>query len=322
MYKLNCDNIKDYNIKLRVMFGKLVKNLVEQNDDIVFCVADAAKACRFEGLDKCPEKFIECGIAEQNLAGVAAGLARSGKIPITFGFTPFVSERCFEQVKLDIVYSKLHVIIVGSEGGVGLGTQGVTHFGWEDVAVMRSLPNMKIMCPADTNQLIKCLKVALTLDGPVYIRLNGGIPENVYNEDSNFNFGKGIVHSVGKDINIVSTGTCLSTALKVSKNLVKEGISVGVIDMHTIKPIDEQLIKKISGEAKLILTMEEHSIVNGLGTAVSDVITKYGTGNRLIKLGLPDEYPKTVSPYPDMMKDYGLTVDGVVKTIKENLKIS
>ncbi|MDD5017540.1 MAG: transketolase C-terminal domain-containing protein [Eubacteriales bacterium] len=319
MFKINAENTQSWNIQFRPMFGELVRNLVKERNDVILVVADSGRACRCDGFEECPNQFIDCGIAEQNMVGVAAGLAHCGKKPITFGFAPFASERGFEQIRIDVAYSNLNVIIVGSEGGVGMGTQGVTHFGWEDVAVMRSLPNMTVLCPADHAELIKCLEASLNLNGPVYIRMNGGIPKPVYREDYDFKVGKGILHKKGKDINIIATGPLVSKALEAADILDAEGIFAGVVDMHTIKPLDEKLIFELAGEARLMLTIEEHSVVNGLGTAVADVLSTSGSGCRLIKMGFPDQYPHTVSPYDVMMSDYGLTAENLVVTIKEGL---
>lgn len=319
MFEINPENVQSWNMKFRPMFGDLVRELVKKRNDVIFIVADSGRACRCDGFDECPEQYVDCGIAEQNMTGIAAGLARCGKIPITFGFAPFASERCFEQIRVDVAYSNLHVIIVGSEGGVGMGTQGVTHYGWEDVAVMRSLPNMTVLCPADHAELIKCLEAAVEMDSPVYIRMNGGVPKPVYREDYNFIVGKGIVHKIGKDINIVATGPLVSMALEAADILDNEGISVGVVDIHTIKPLDEKLIQELANQTQLMLTIEEHTVINGLGSAVADVLAVSGSGCKLIKMGLPDEYPYTVSPYEIMMGDYGLTLDSLTATIRKGV---
>ena len=320
MFVINPENAGAWTMKFRLMFGHIMKELVKDREDVVLVVADSGLACRVSGFEGRPHQFIDCGISEQNMVGVAAGLARCGKKPVTFAFAPFASERCFEQIRVDVAYSKLNVIIVGSEGGVGLGTQGVTHYGWEDVAVMRSLPGMTVLCPADNAELIKCMQAALELDGPVYIRLNGGFPTPVYLQDYDFTVGKGIVHKAGGDVSIIATGPPVSMALEAAELLEKEGISCGVADMHTIKPLDESLVLCMAGQAPRMITIEEHSVVNGLGSAVADVLAAGGLGCRLVKMGLPDQYPAAVSPYEDMMRDFGLTVDKLCATIRQSLK--
>jgi transketolase len=302
------------------MFGKVIAELLKNRGDLVFLVADSGRACGFDGALVNSGQFIDCGIAEQNMTSIAAGLARCGKRPIMCAFAPFAAERCFEQIRVDVAYSNLNVIIVGCEGGVGLGTQGVTHFGWEDIALMRSLPNMKILCPADNVELIKCLDAALTDEGPVYIRLNGGIPEPIYDKDYDFTLGKGIVHCRGTDASIVVSGPLLYLALQASEILKCKGISCGVVDMHTIKPIDEELIAELGRTTPIILSVEEHTVINGLGSAIADVLSVKGCGGRLVKLGLPDKYPATVSTFKTMLSDYGFTTENIVSVVEEALQ--
>ena len=320
MFKISLETTKTWPNKFRLEFGKIMLELARQREDVVFVVSDSGRGCRCDGFDDCPEQFVECGIAEQNMIGVAAGLARCGKRPVAFGFAPFAAERCFEQIRVDVAYSNLNVIIVGSEGGFGFGTQGVTHFGWEDVALMRSLPGMTVLCPADNAQLVHCLQAALAIEGPVYIRTNGGIPTPLYQLNDSLEVGKGIVHRTGTDASIIVSGPLVAAACEASDALAQEGISVGVVNMHTIKPLDNALVLELAKKTKLIMTIEEHTIVNGLGSAVADVLSEEGCGCKLIKVGLPDEYPHTVSPYPIMLKDYGFTPESFAQKIKAGLK--
>lgn len=321
MNKVDMSGIESWDIKFRPMFGKVIKELAEKNEDIVLVVADSGRACRCDGFERCPAQFVDCGIAEQNMTGVAAGLARSGKKPVTFAFAPFASERCFEQVRLDIAYSGLKIVVVGSEGGVGMGTQGVTHFGWEDIAVMSSLPGMTVLCPSDHVAMIRLLERALESDGPVYLRLNGGVPGRIYDEGETFASGRSVVHREGTDVNFLVTGPLLSEALKASVQLETEGISAGVVDMFSIKPIDEAVIMRLAAKSKMLITVEEHSIVNGMGSMAANVLAEAGSGCRLVKLGLPDEYPHTVSPYKYMLQEYRLTKEDFVSEARKVLKI-
>lgn len=319
MLSINPENAQAWKMKMRPMFGAIMTELVKTRSDVVLVVADSGQACRLSGFKGHPLRFIDCGIAEQNMVGVAAGLARCGKRPFTFAFAPFASERCFEQIRVDVAYGNLNVIIVGSEGGVGMGTQGVTHFGWEDIGVMRSLPNMTLLCPADNAEFVKCMLAALERGGPTYIRLNGGVPKPIYLEDYDFRIGKGIVHRTGTMVNIVATGGPVALALEAARELEAAGVSCGVVDLHTLKPFDDELVRDLARKAPLLVTVEEHSVVNGLGTAVADALAQAGLGCRLVKLGLPDQYPATVSPYPEMMEEYGLTTAGLVATVKAAL---
>lgn len=321
MDKVNLSQISNWDVKFRPMFGNVIRELAEKNEEIVFVVADSGRACRCDGFEKCPEQFVDCGIAEQNMTGVAAGLARGGKKPVTFAFSPFASERCFEQIRVDVAYSELDVVIVGSEGGIGMGTQGVTHFGWEDVAVMSSLPGMTIFCPADHVAMISLLERALENKGPVYLRLNGGIPGRIYQGREPFEKGRAVVYDKGTDVNFIVSGPLLREALEAQKQLRAQGISAGVVDMFCIKPIDEELVLELASASKNLITIEDHTIVNGLGSMVANILAAHGCGCRLKKIGLPDVYPHTVSPYGDMLKEYHLTMQDFVAAAQEMMAL-
>lgn len=306
-------------MKFRPMFGKVVTELAEKNGEVFLVVADSGRACRIEQFENCPGQFIDCGIAEQDMVGVAAGLAHCGKKPITFAFAPFASERCFEQIRLDVAYAQTGVVIVGSEGGVSMGTQGVTHFGFDDIGAMSSLPGMTILCPADHVSMIKCLELAVSCGRPVYLRLNGGVPEAVYEAHDAFAVGGSVIHSLGDDANILASGPIVTTAKRAALRLEQEGFHIGVIDMYSLKPIDTLAVEQACQSANLVVSLEEHSVVNGLGSRIASEIACRGLGNRLVKLGLPDEYPHHVSPYPVMMRDYGLDEDGIVNSLLKEL---
>ncbi|MDY3250143.1 MAG: transketolase C-terminal domain-containing protein [Candidatus Choladocola sp.] len=320
MNHVDISNIKDFKIKFRPMFGKVIKELAEKNSDIFLVLADSGRACRVDGFEKCPDQFIDCGIAEQDMIGVAAGLAHCGKKPVAFAFAPFASERCFEQVRLDVAYAQTNVVIVGSEGGVSMGTQGVTHFGFDDIGAISSLPGMTVICPADHISMIKCLEMAIEYDKPVYLRLNGGIPETIYGEKDDFCIGGSVIHGIGSDANILAAGPIVNTACKVADSLKREGYSIGVVDMYSLKPIDVKAVEEVCKAAHLVVSLEEHNITNGLGSMIASEIACQGLGNRLLKLGLPDEYPHTVSPYQIMMEDYGLTESGIAETLRRELR--
>lgn len=309
MNRVDVSKIGNWDIKFRPMFGRIIQELAEKNEDIVFVVSDSGRACRCSGFERCPDQFVDCGIAEQNMTGVAAGLARGGKKPVTFAFSPFASERCFEQIRVDVAYSELDVVVVGSEGGIGMGTQGVTHFGWEDIAVMSSLPGMTIFCPADHMAMISLLERALEMKGPVYLRLNGGIPERIYQSREPLEQGGAVVYGIGTDVNFLVSGPLLWEALKARKQLEEEGISAGVADMFQIKPMDEALVLELAAASKALITIEEHTVVNGMGSMAANILAAHGCGCRLEKIGLPDAYPHTVSPYRDMLKEYHFTAE-------------
>lgn len=316
MLAITPENVASWNTKMRPMFGKIMNELVKERSDVVLVVADSGRACGISGFESAPDRFVDCGIAEQNMVGVAAGLARCGKRPVIFAFAPFACERGFEQIRVDVAYSNQNVVIVGGESGVGMGTQGVTHFGWEDLAVMRSLPNMTVLCPADNAELVQCMRAALAHKGPVYIRMHGGKPRPIHREEYEFKIGKAITLRDGDDTAIIATGTPVAMALEAADLLAAEGVSCGVVDMHTLKPIDTELISGLAARVPCLVTIEEHSIVNGLGSAVADVLAAVGGGCRLDKMGLPDQYPSTVSPYPDMMREYGLTAPDLAERVR------
>lgn len=320
MKHVDIGKIKDFNIKFRPMFGQVITELAEKNRDIFLVLADSGRACRIDRFEKCPQQFVDCGIAEQDMVGVAAGLAHCGKKPVTFAFAPFASERCFEQVRLDVAYAQTDVVIVGSEGGVGMGTQGVTHFGYDDIGAISSLPGMVILCPADHIAMIRCLEMAIEYNKPVYLRLNGGVPAPLYGEKTEFSLGGSVIHSLGTDANILAAGPIVSAAKKAAEDLKKEGFSIGVIDMYSLKPIDSAAVQAACEKARLVVSLEEHNVTNGLGSMIASEIACAGTGNRLVKLGLPDEYPHSVSPYAVMMEDYGLTTEGVKNTLRQELR--
>ncbi len=307
-------------MKFRPSFGLLMKDFLAEDHDRVFLIADSARACRFECPEALKSQVVECGIAEQNMIGVAAGLAHGGKKPVVFAFSPFASERCFEQIRLDAAYSDLNIVIVGSECGVSMGTQGVTHFGWEDMAVMRSLPNMIVLCPADHVELYKCIRFAFQQTGPVYIRLTGGVPKALKADDAPLVLGQSVTLTTGTDAAIIAIGTMVGVALEAAQKLNKEGCHVSVINMISVKPLDEKAILDIAKAGRPIITLEEHSVVNGLGTAVTEAAVKSGKAVRIRKLGLPDNYPHSVSPYPAMLQDYGLTADAVAEQVRQMLE--
>lgn len=324
MLNINTDTTKIWseNETLRSMFGKAVTDFAKNDKDIVLLVADSGRMCKADYFVKeCPDQYIDCGIAEQNMIGVAAGLAHSGKKPFAFAFSPFITERCFEQIKIDIAYIGLNVILVGADGGFSKATLGVTHYGLEDCALIRSLPGFKIFSPADNAELIKCMEAALKISGPTYIRLTGGAgkPVAIYRDDYEFVPGKGIVLREGEDVAIIGSGTIVDDALKAAALLEKEHISASVIDMHTVKPIDREMIIKMAKKTRLIVSAEEHNVIGSLSSAIAETIACEGIPCRLIRIGVPDEYPDHVSHYATMAKKYGLTPDGIAEAVKRAL---
>ncbi len=265
-----------------------------------------------------PNQYLDVGISEQNMIGVAAGLADAGYQVFTTTFAPFQSMRCLEQIRVDLGYMHTPVRMVGLASGLYHIYLGNTHCCIEDIGVLRTIPGMTILSPADGAEVAKCIEGSMDVDGPVYIRLSGGAPLPIlYENDYEFTVGKGIELREGKDAVLIATGTMVDRALRTAQILEEEhGVSASVVNMHTIKPIDMELINKYKDYA-LIVTMEEHSVIGGLGSAVAEVLSATVHQSRLLKIGVPDIYPHAMD-YEIVMDMCGLSVDRMVDTITEN----
>jgi transketolase len=299
----------------RTMLMKSVCDIASDTPELIFLVADLGRAIGASEFCKSyPDRYIEVGIAEQNMMGIAAGLASCGKMPIVTTFAPFASMRCCEQIRTDVAYTNYNVKVVGFETGLSQGTLGTTHYGLEDIGVLRSIANLAIMSPADATETVKMMKAATAHRGPVYIRLNGGrggIPM-AYKSDYDFEIGRGVLMEDGSDGTIIAVGSMVPRALHAADIMRESSVHFRVVNMHTIKPIDEDIIVKAAKETKNIVTVEEHTVTGGLGSAVADVLAQHGVG-QLTKAGLPDAFPDTVAPYEDLLDRYGLTAQKLAK---------
>jgi len=300
-------------------FGLAAVDLAKKNDKIMMLTADLTF---FSGLERFknifPDRIINCGIAEQNMIGIAAGLAKEGFIPFAATYGTFASMRCADQIRVNMGYMKLPVKLVGLTAGLSVGILGPTHISIEDIAVFRSIPNIDILSPADCMETIKAIQAAAKTDRPTYIRLTGTtLNPAVYTEDYEFIIGKAIKLTEGDDVTIIATGTMVYTALQAAKKLQEVGISAEVIDMHTIKPLDEDSVLNCSGKA--IVTLEEHSIIGGLGSAVNDCLIKADNKKPCLNLGLSDEY-KHAADYTFLLSSYGLDVDTITNKISSFLR--
>lgn len=296
-------------------FGLAAVDLAESNDKIVMLTADLTY---FSGLERFknafPDRLYNCGIAEQNMIGVAAGMAKEGFIPFANTYGTFASMRCADQVRVNMGYMNLPIKLVGLTSGLSVGILGPTHISTEDIAVFRSIPNIDILSPADCMETIKAIQAAAKTDRPTYIRLTGTTSNPaVYKEDYEFEIGKAIKLKEGDDVTIIATGTMVHMALQVAEKMQELGVSVEVIDMHTIKPLDEDAILGASGKA--IVTLEEHSIIGGLGSAVNDCLIKAGNNKACLNLGLSDEY-KHAADYTYLLSSYGLDVETITNKIR------
>ncbi len=300
------------------IYGNVLSELGDKHPEIIGLTSDLAKSTKI-GLfgEKFPERFFNVGIAEQNLFGVAAGLAKAGFTPFVSTMAAFVSMRACEQVRTDICYQNLNCKIIATHGGISFGTAGSTHNAQEDIAIMRSFPNMTVIVPADGIETANAVKACIDYPGPVYIRVGRGFEPTWYeDEDYGFEIGKAVTISDGTDITLVCTGITVLQAAEAAKVLAEEGLSVRVLNIHTIKPIDQEAIMKAVVDTRRIITIEEHSVIGGLGSAVADVIASSGKGCAFEKLGLQDEF--SLVGYPeDLYAHYKLDTNGIIDKVRE-----
>ena len=303
----------------RESYGEALAELGEKYENLYVFDADLAAATK-TGIfkKKYPERFFDCGIAEANMMGVAAGMAATGKIPFASTFAMFAAGRAYEIVRNTIGYPHLNVKIGATHAGISVGEDGATHQCNEDIALMRTIPGMTIINPADDVEAKAAVEAAILHDGPVYLRF-GRLAAPVFNDKETYKFelGKGIKLTDGNDIAIIATGLMVSEALTAAEELKKDGISARVINIHTIKPIDKDIIINAAKDTGLLLTVEEHSVIGGLGSAVCDVVSE-NLPTKVIKIGVNDEFGHS-GPAVDLLKEFGLSSENIVKTAKEAL---
>lgn len=289
------------------------------DERIVVLDADLSKSTKTEMFKKAyPERFINCGIAEGNMMSVAAGLAAAGKIAFASSFAMFAAGRAFEQIRNSIGYPQLNVKIGATHAGISVGEDGATHQCLEDIALMRSIPGMVILNPADDAEAMACVKAAIDHNGPVYMRFGRLAVEDVNSEDYKFELGKGVRLADGNDVTIIATGLMVGKALEAKDLLKAEGISARVINIHTIKPIDEEIIAKAAAETGAIVTAEEHYIMGGLGSAVCEVVC-----NKMpvpVKIIGTDRFGMSGTP-KELMEAYGLTAENIANKAKEAIAL-
>ncbi len=291
--------------------------LAKEHDDIVVLDADLAAATKTEIFKKAyPDRFFDCGIAEGNMIGVAAGLATAGKVPFAASFAMFATGRAYEQVRNSVGYPHLNVKIAGSHAGISVGEDGATHQCCEDLALMRTIPGMVVLNPADHYEMIEATKAAYAYDGPVYIRL-GRLAIESFNDPDNYSFeiGKGITLEEGSDVTVIATGLVVNEALKAVRALKEKGLSVRLINMHTIKPIDKDIIIKAAKETGKIITVEEHNIIGGLGEAVA-AVTAENCPVPVYRVGVEDVFGHS-GPAVGLLAEFGLDAAGLEKKIAE-----
>ena len=306
-------------IATREAYGKALAEFGAEYENLVVLDADLAAATKTGVFKKAfPERFFDCGIAEGNMISISAGLAACGKIPVAASFAMFATGRAYEQIRNSVGYPKLNVKIAGSHAGISTGEDGATHQCLEDVALMRTIPGMTVLCPADHYEMMAATKAAIELEGPVYVRL-GRLAIDSFNDPDTYKFelGKGITLHEGNDITVIATGLVVNEARKAAEALEKEGINVRLINIHTIKPIDREIVLKAAKETGRIITFEEHNVIGGLGDAVCDVVSsEYPVPVR--KVGVYDRYGYS-GPAWELLEAFGLTEAGITKVIREEL---
>jgi len=303
----------------RESYGEALVELADKYKNIVVLDADLAAATKTGIFKKAyPERFFNCGIAEANMMGVAAGLATTGMIPFASTFAMFAAGRAFEIVRNSIGYPHLNVKIGATHAGISVGEDGATHQCNEDIALMRTIPGMTIINPADDIEAKAAVEAAVLHNGPVYMRF-GRLPAPVFNDKATYKFeiGKGIQLRDGKDITIIATGLMVGEAILAGEKLAKDGIDARIINIHTIKPLDNEIVLKAAKETGIIVTVEEHSIIGGLGSAVADVVTE-NYPVPVHKIGVNDVFGFS-GPGPDLLKEFGLSKENIVKRVKEIL---
>ena len=307
-------------IATRESYGNALAELGKEHEDVVVLDADLAAATKTGVFKKAfPERHIDCGIAESNMMGVAAGIATTGKVPFASSFAMFAAGRAFEQVRNSIGYPHLNVKIGATHAGISVGEDGATHQCNEDIALMRTIPGMVVINPSDDVEAKAAVKAAYEHDGPVYLRFGRlAVPVINENEDYKFELGKAITLREGTDVTIIASGLPVSESLSAAEKLAQDGISVEVINIHTIKPLDEEAVIKAAEKTGKIVTVEEHSVIGGLGSAVCDVAAQK-TSAKVLKIGIEDVFGES-GPAVQLIKKYGLDAESIYEKVKEFVK--
>jgi len=306
-------------IATREAYGNALVELGKKNKNVVVLDADLAKATKTENFKKeFPQRFFDMGIAEADMLGTAAGLATCGKIPFASSFSVFAVGRAYDQLRNSIAYPNLNVKVAATHAGITVGEDGATHQAIEDIALTRVLPNMTVICPCDEFETKWAINKAAEILGPVYIRLGRSKAEEVYSENETFELGKGKVVRDGNDVTVIATGIMVAEAVRAHEILKQEGIFIRVIDIHTIKPIDKDIIIKAAYETKGIITAEEHSVIGGLGGAVAELLSEK-CPTKVLRVGVKDMFGRSGSA-KELLKEYGLTCENIIEKVREIMK--
>lgn len=304
----------------RESYGNALAELAKEHENLVVLDADLAAATKTAVFKKvCPERHIDCGIAEANMAGIAAGMATCGYVPFMSSFAMFAAGRAFEQVRNSIGYPHLNVKIGATHAGISVGEDGATHQCCEDLALMREIPGMVVINPCDDVEARAAVKAAYEYEGPVYLRF-GRLALPVINDEATYRFeiGKGVLLKEGKDVSILATGLCVSESLKASEMLAKDGIDAEVINIHTIKPLDAELVAATASKTRRVFTVEEHSVIGGLGSAVAEVLSDQ-CPVKVTRIGVRDRFGES-GPAKELLHKYELDADGIYQQIKAGIE--
>lgn len=261
--------------------------------------------------DAHPERFVQFGISEQNMVSAAAGLATTGAMPFVATFASFLGLLCCEQIRMDVAYTKLPVRLIGHHTGIALGFYGTSHHATEDISTMRAIAGLTVVSPSDGPQLRAAIRASAEWEEPIYFRISRGRDPQIYDDDVSFEFGRGIEHGYGADLTFIACGTLVHPALEAAEALRREGFSVGVVDMPTIKPLDEALVRTVAQRSRVVVTAEEHNVIGGLGAAVAEVMAEHPTGSRLVRHGIHDEF-SLIAPPTHLYSYYRLDASGLV----------
>ena len=305
---------------MRDGFFKAVEDLSEERDNIYILTADLGFGLFDKFRNKYPERFYDIGVAEANMIGIASGLALSGKNVYCYSIIPFLVMRAFEQIRIDIAYQNLNVKLIGAGGGFTYGLEGFTHFALEDLALMRVLPNMTVVVPCDYFEAQEFARLSYDYNSPIYIRLGRNNEPNIHQQKPNIKIGEGLILTQGNDLAIFSIGSMISVALDIHDILGKHGLWASVVNMHTLKPLDEKLIKRYSEKYKAIFTIEEHYISGGLGSAVAEVLAENSYSGIFKRFGIPLNPKKTIGNAELRRNFYGLNAKNISDDILEVLK--
>ncbi len=302
---------------MRNAFAAELQALAEDGFPVVLLSGDIGNRLFDKFKAAFPERFYNCGVAEANMMGVAAGMAFCGLRPISYTIAPFTTTRCFEQIRVDVCYHDLPVIIAGVGAGLSYAANGPTHESCEDIALLRALPNMTVVCPADPLEVRLALRAAMQHDGPVYLRLGKKGEPPLHKSTPNFQIGKALTVRRGTDLCLLATGNMVAVALEAALVLRKEGLSVRVVDFHTVKPLDEKVLKDAFSRFPLVATVEEHSVIGGLGGAVAEWLADHpGLPGRLLRIGTPDRFQHEAGGQGYLRQCFGLTPQGIADRLR------